>query len=103
MWLDPERTSPYEFYQFWLNSEDRDVVNYLKFFTFESRAAIAELERIRALRDLFVDGLLRLERPGLVHVGQLDGLADQLAQERRARVADHIAELQHLRHQRLAA
>ena len=45
VWLDPNRTSPFHFYQFWLNSEDRDVVNYLKFFTFESRAAIAELER----------------------------------------------------------
>jgi tyrosyl-tRNA synthetase len=33
VWL-AERTSPYRFYQFWLNTDDRDVVNYLKFFTF---------------------------------------------------------------------
>jgi tyrosyl-tRNA synthetase len=45
VWLDPERTSPFHFYQFWLNSEDRDVVSYLKFFTFKSREEIAELER----------------------------------------------------------
>jgi tyrosyl-tRNA synthetase len=34
IWLDPERTSPYHFYQFWLNTEDRDVERYLKLFTF---------------------------------------------------------------------
>ena len=32
MWLDPERTSPFRFYQFWLNTDDRDVVRYLKLF-----------------------------------------------------------------------
>jgi tyrosyl-tRNA synthetase len=45
VWLDPELTSPFRFYQFWLNSDDRDVVAYLKFFTFRSQEAIAELER----------------------------------------------------------
>jgi tyrosyl-tRNA synthetase len=34
VWLDPERTSPYRFYQFWLNTDDRDVERYLKLFTF---------------------------------------------------------------------
>ena len=34
IWLDPEKTTPYEFYQFWLNQDDRDVVKYLKYFTF---------------------------------------------------------------------
>jgi tyrosyl-tRNA synthetase len=33
VWLSPQRTSPYRFYQFWLNTDDRDVINYLKFFT----------------------------------------------------------------------
>jgi tyrosyl-tRNA synthetase len=45
IWLDPERTSPFRFYQFWLNTEDRDVVDYLKFFTFFDEAPIAELAR----------------------------------------------------------
>ena len=45
VWLDADRTSPFQFYQFWLNSEDRDVVAYLKFFTFKSQEEIAELER----------------------------------------------------------
>ena len=33
MWLDPELTSPYKFYQFWLNVDDRDVGRYLRYFT----------------------------------------------------------------------
>ena len=37
IWLDPARTSPFTFYQFWLNTDDRDVVRYLKFFTFLER------------------------------------------------------------------
>jgi tyrosyl-tRNA synthetase len=41
IWLDPVRTPPFTFYQFWLNAEDRDVVTYLKFFTYLSREAIA--------------------------------------------------------------
>jgi tyrosyl-tRNA synthetase len=44
IWLDPARTSPFRFYQFWLNTDDRDVVAYLKYFTFLDRAAIAPLE-----------------------------------------------------------
>ena len=45
VWLDPDKTSPFRFYQFWFNTDDRDVVTYLKFFTFKSREEIAELER----------------------------------------------------------
>src|SRR5581483_6843200 len=44
VWLDPERTSPYRFYQFWLNVDDRDVVKFLKFFTFLSLDEIGALE-----------------------------------------------------------
>ena len=44
VWLDPEKTSPYEFYQFWINQDDRDVVKYLKYFTFLSHEEIDELE-----------------------------------------------------------
>ena len=43
IWLDPARTSPYKFYQFWLNTDDRDVERYLKLFTF------LELDEIAAL------------------------------------------------------
>jgi tyrosyl-tRNA synthetase len=44
IWLDPKRTSVYRFYQFWINTDDRDVVRYLKFFTFMSREEIGALE-----------------------------------------------------------
>jgi tyrosyl-tRNA synthetase len=45
IWLDAERTSPFHFYQFWLNTDDRDVVRYLKSFTFLSRDEIQSLEQ----------------------------------------------------------
>ncbi|WP_318507983.1 tyrosine--tRNA ligase [Bacillus sp. T3] len=44
IWLDPEKTSPYEFYQFWINTADADVVKYLKFFTFLTKEEIEALE-----------------------------------------------------------
>lgn len=44
IWLDAEKTSPYEFYQFWINTDDRDVVKYLKYFTFLSHEEIMNLE-----------------------------------------------------------
>ncbi len=43
VWLDPKKTSPYEFYQFWINQDDRDVIKYLKYFTFLSREEIEDL------------------------------------------------------------
>jgi len=45
IWLDPARTSPFRFYQFWLNTDDRDVVRYLKYFTFMPREEIDALAR----------------------------------------------------------
>jgi len=50
VWLDPEMTSPYAFYQFWLNQADSDVVGYLKVFTFRTQEQIADLERAVAER-----------------------------------------------------
>ena len=44
VWLDPEMTSPYAFFQFWLNTEDIDVINFLKVFSFLSHAEIDALE-----------------------------------------------------------
>jgi len=48
IWLDPKRTSVYRFYQFWINTDDRDVIRYLKYFTFLSRAEIESLEKQHA-------------------------------------------------------
>ncbi|MCM3712099.1 tyrosine--tRNA ligase [Sporosarcina luteola] len=44
VWLDAAKTSPYEFYQFWINTADADVIKYLKIFTFMSREEIEALE-----------------------------------------------------------
>jgi len=44
VWLSPQRTSPYRFYQFWLNTDDRDVIHYLRFFTWLKQTEIVELE-----------------------------------------------------------
>ncbi len=49
-WLDPAMTSPYAFYQFWINSDDRDVTQYLRFFSFKSREELEELEKATADR-----------------------------------------------------
>ena len=45
IWLDPRRTSVYRFYQYWINTDDRDVIRYLKFFTFLSKHEIEALEK----------------------------------------------------------
>lgn len=45
IWLDPEKTSPYNLYQYWIRTDDRDVIKYLRFFTFLSLDRITELER----------------------------------------------------------
>ena len=92
VWLDPERTSPYRFYQFWLNTDDGDVVTYLKRFTLLDRGAIDELacavaeqpHRREAQRRLAAqmtrtvhgsDGLDRAERASKVLFGgSLEGL-----------------------------
>jgi tyrosyl-tRNA synthetase len=48
IWLDPQLTKPYEFYQFWLNTDDRDAVKYLKFFTFLPQDRIRDFEELTA-------------------------------------------------------
>ena len=50
IWLDPKLTSPYEFYQFWLNTDDRDVARYLRYFSFRSQEELGELETAGAER-----------------------------------------------------
>jgi tyrosyl-tRNA synthetase len=44
IWLDPKRTSPYRFYQYWLNQDDRDIITYLKYFTWLTQPEIEELD-----------------------------------------------------------
>ncbi len=46
IWLDPNKTSVYKFYQFWVNTDDRDVIRYLRYFTFLPKEEIDEIEKI---------------------------------------------------------
>src|SRR5262245_7238073 len=80
VWLDAARTSPFEFYQFWLNTDDRDVARYLKFFTFLDRGRIAalEAETARAPEKREAQRVLAREVTSLVHG------SDQVARAERA-------------------
>lgn len=69
VWMDARKTSPYAFYQFWLNTADADVYRFLKFFTFLSPAEIDELERSdkEAQRKPEAQGVLAREVTRLLH------------------------------------
>ena len=69
LWLDPGLTSPYAFYQFWLNTDDRDVATYLKVLSFRSREEIESLEKAAAERPAARDAQRALadELTALVH------------------------------------
>lgn len=62
IWLDPKLTTPFRFYQFWLNTDDRDVDKYLKFFTWLSREEIEELARAREAAPEKRESQIRLAR-----------------------------------------
>ena len=72
VWLDAARTSPFRFYQFWLNADDRDVVDYLKLFTFRSAEEIgglaASVERAPEKRE--AQRVLARDVTSLVHGGE---------------------------------
>ncbi|MBN2549227.1 MAG: tyrosine--tRNA ligase [Anaerolineales bacterium] len=82
VWLAPERTSPYRFYQFWLNTDDRDVVKYLKLFTFLDQPTIQELEQAASERPEQREAQRRLAREmtALVHDQTALSRAEQAAQ-----------------------
>jgi tyrosyl-tRNA synthetase len=95
LWLDPARTSPYRFYQFWFNTDDRDAVAYLKFFTWLAARDIEELEaslraapekraaQIRLARELtrLVHGGTALERAERASQALFGEAIDQLTPE----------------------
>ncbi|WP_063050433.1 tyrosine--tRNA ligase [Nocardia arthritidis] len=82
LWLDPEMTSPYAWYQYFVNTADADVVRYLRWFTFLSREELDELERATAERPHAREAQRRLaaEMTTLVH-GEADTRAVQLASQ----------------------
>jgi tyrosyl-tRNA synthetase len=75
IWLDPALTSQYRFYQFWLHTDDRDVVNYLKVFTWLDRATIDALERAVSDAPAARDAQRTLAREVTTMVHGAEGLA----------------------------
>lgn len=82
LWLDPEMTSPYAWYQYFVNTADADVVKYLRWFTFLDREELAELEQATAERPHAREAQRRLaaEMTTLVH-GEENTKAVQLASQ----------------------
>ena len=84
IWLDPDLTSPYQFYQFWLNADDQDAVKYLRFFTFLSSQQIREFEAagLQEPEKRHPQRALAREVTGLVHgeaaVEEAEGAANLL-------------------------
>ena len=99
VWLDPAKTSPYKFYQFWINTADADAARFLKYFTFLSHSEISALEGATASapQERAAQKTLAVEMTKLVHGesaladavkasaamfgGSLDGLSDAALQD----------------------
>lgn len=67
VWLDRERTSPYEYYQFWVNTDDRDVRRFMALFTFLPMEEVAELDRLSGVALNAAKCVLGFEATRLVH------------------------------------
>jgi tyrosyl-tRNA synthetase len=105
VWLDPTMTTPYAFFQFWLNTEDAKVAEYLKVFTFRTEEEIAELAELAATRPAARDAQRALARDvtSLVHGAQTAERVEQaskalfgageLTELDSATLADAVAEL----------
>lgn len=67
IWLDPERTSPYEYYQFWINTDDRDVRRFLALFTFLPMEEVEEYGKIRGAEIRKAKEILAFEATKIIH------------------------------------
>lgn len=67
VWLDPERTSPYDYYQFWVNTDDRDVSRFLALFTFLPMEEIRSVERLEGNALNSAKAILAFEATALAH------------------------------------
>ncbi|MCF8094024.1 MAG: tyrosine--tRNA ligase [Desulfobacteraceae bacterium] len=67
VWLDPERTSPYDYYQYWVNTDDRDVVRFLSLFTFLPFQEIQAVEKLRDAELNNAKAVLAYEATKLAH------------------------------------
>lgn len=94
IWISPNKTSPYAFYQFWLNVADADVYQFLRYFTFLSAAEIAEIERSdkEALGRPEAQGILAREATKLVHGVEGYTAAARISQALFSGEIDHLTE-----------
>ena len=67
VWLDADKTSPFEFYQYWINVDDKDVGRFLKIFTFLSLEEIDELEKLEGAEIKKAKNILAFETTKFVH------------------------------------
>jgi tyrosyl-tRNA synthetase len=67
VWLDPQRTSPYDYYQFWVNTDDRDVRRFLALFTFLPMEEIAVVDQLEGAELNSAKAVLAFEATGLAH------------------------------------
>ncbi len=67
VWLDPKRTSPYEYYQYWVNTEDNDVERFLSLFTFMTMKEVRELGKLRGSDIREAKQRLAFETTSIVH------------------------------------
>ncbi len=79
LWLDPEKVSPYEFYQYWRNVDDKDVIRLLKLVTFVSMEEIAEYEKFEGQQLNTVKERLAYEVTKMVHGEEEAAKADAAA------------------------
>jgi tyrosyl-tRNA synthetase len=81
VWLDPKMTTPYKFYQFWINVDDRDVGRYLRYFTLLPRARIEELDEtvVRAPETREAQQTLARDVTSRVHGDEAASVAEQVS------------------------
>jgi len=82
VWLDPARTSPYKFYQYWINVDDRDTGKYLRLFTLLSRKEIEALDKLieTAPEKREAQQTLAREVTARVHSGEAARVAEEVSQ-----------------------
>lgn len=67
IWLDPEKTTPYQFYQFWINADDRDLPTFMRYFTLKSKEEVESLEKEYAENPRGLKAILAEELTRRVH------------------------------------
>ena len=82
IWLDPTRTSPYEYYQYWVNLDDADVAKCLRLFTYLSQEQIQELEQLEGADIRKAKAVLAFETTSLAHGEEEARKAEKSSRER---------------------